>query len=113
MTYEDECREYVAKLESKAKELVGTYIREKDYESVYFVKDYYISETLVDVLLDCYYLPQIGCDYETVPKSEEIYMSEFNEYYKTFPRAKGERIWKTIRDGLDNLFLCSGKEAKE
>lgn len=107
---DEENKEYLDKLEAKAKELVGTYVCEKDYDSVYFVKDYYISETLVDVLLDCYYLPQI--DYETVPKTEEINMSEFKEYYKTYPRVKGEKIWKVMRDRLDDLFL-SGKEAKE
>lgn len=112
MTYEDECREYVAKLEEKAKTLVGTWVRDKpgeDYESVYFVTDYYVSESLSDVILTALYIPRSD---RVCPIIEtDIYMSEFSEYYRTCPASKGKKIWLKMRELMDDLFLGPG--AKE
>lgn len=112
MTYEDECREYVAKLEEKAKTLIGTWVRDKpgeDYESVYFVTDYYVSESLSDVILTALYIPKSD---RVCPIVEtDIYMSEFSEYYRTCPASKGKKIWLEMRKLMDDLFLGSG--AKE
>lgn len=112
MTYEDECREYVAKLEEKAKTLIGTWVREKQddgYESVYFVRGYYVSDSLSDVVLTAFYIPMTD---RVCPIVEtDIYMSEFSEYYRTCPASKGKKIWLKMRELMDDLFLGPG--AKE
>ena len=109
MTYEDECREYVAKLEERAKTLVGTWVREKQddgYESVYFVTDYYVSETLSDVILTAYYIPRTD---RVCPIVEtDIYMSEFSEYYRKYPASEGKKIWLKMRELMDDMFLGPG-----
>ena len=112
MTYEDECREYVAKLEERAKTLIGTWVRDEPddgYESVYFVIGYYVSESLNDVVLTAYYIPKTD---RVCPIVEtDIYMSEFSEFYRTCPASEGKKIWLKMRKLMDDLFLGSG--AKE
>lgn len=112
MTYEDECREYVAKLEEKAKTLIGTWVRDKPgdgYESVYFIRGYFVSESLTDVVLTAFYIPRIDRVCPIVDKV--IYMSEFSEYYRTYPASEGKKIWLKMRKLMDDLFLGPG--AKE
>jgi len=113
MTCEDECREYVAKLEEKAKTLVGTWVRDKpgeDYESVYFVTDYYVSESLNDVILTALYISGTAgiCPIE----ERDIYMSEFTEYYRKYPASKGKKIWLEKRKLMDDLFLGPGAKVR-
>lgn len=101
MTQEEDSK-YLKDLEDKAIPLVGTWICEKGFDSIYFVHDYYVSEAMCDVVLECFYLPQV--DYVTIPKRDEVYMSEFKEYFKSIPPIKGEAIWTQIRSQLDDLF---------
>lgn len=111
MTYEDECREYVAKLEEKAKTLIGTWVRDEPddcYESVYFVTGYFVSESLTDVILNAYYIPRTDRVCPIVEKA--IYMSEFSEYYRTYPASKGKKIWLKMRELMDDLFLGPGEK---
>lgn len=113
MTCEDECREYVAKLEEKAKTLIGTWVCEKSddiYESVCFVTDYYVSEFLNDVILTAYYIPRTG---RVRPIDEkDIYMSEFSEYFRKCPASKGRKIWLEMRKLMDDLFLGPGAKVR-
>lgn len=113
MTCEDEIREYVAKLEEKAKTLLGTWIRDKSddgYEGVYFVIDYYVSESLNDVILTALYIPRS----EGVRPIEErdIYMSEFSEYYRKCPASNGRKVWLETRKLMDDLFLGPGVKVR-
>jgi len=112
MTYEDECREYVEKLEEKAKTLIGTWVCEKydGYESVCFVTGYFVSETLSDVILTAYYIPRTDRVCPIAEKS--IYMSEFSEYYRKYPASKGKKIWLKMRELMDDLFLGPGAKVR-
>lgn len=112
MTYGDECGGYVAKLEERARTLIGTWVRDEsdeDYESVYFVTDYCVLESLGDVVLTVFYIPRTD---RVCPIVEEIiYMSEFSEYYRTCPASEGKEIWLKMRKLMDDMFLGPG--AKE
>lgn len=113
MTYEDECGEYVAKLEKMAKALIGTWVRDKsddDCEGVYFITDYYTWESLCDVILTALYIP--GSDRACPIEEKVIYMSDFSEYYRKCPASKGKKNWLEMRKLMDDLFLGPGAKVR-
>ena len=108
MTLEEENQKYLAELEEKAKALVGTWVADLIDGSYYFVYDYYVSDSMCDVVLNCFYIPYLDCP--CTPKEDEIYMSDFKEYYKKGSKKEGEKRWKNLRGLLDNLLLGKTEE---
>lgn len=96
------------KLISKAQSLIGSWIYDISYAKTYkdeylYVYDIYDDGCKYDVKLCCI---AIDLDNDVVPyvKETEVWMSEFDEYYRKASDTKCIKAWKKIKKHYDKMF---------
>lgn len=92
------------KLVKKAQELIGSWIYDKtDKDEYLFAYDYFDCGCGDDVQLCCI---AINSKITLSPyiKDTEVYMSEFDEYYRKAPEAKCIKAWEKIKKHYDKMF---------
>jgi hypothetical protein len=94
------------KLMEKAKELIGSWIRDKSIDDKYFYAyDYYESDRHDDdVMLFCVSISPGDDISHPLIMEEEIWMSEFKEYYRKVSATKCIKMWEQIKKHYDKLF---------
>lgn len=88
-----------------AQELIGTWIRDKTSDEYLYVCDYYNWERDGDVKLCCIAIYPGDGVFMPYIKDNEVWMSEFKEYYRKVPKDKGIKAWKKIKEYYDKVFM--------
>jgi len=97
MTYE--------KLMKKAQELVGSWIYDKENKHEYlYVYDYYDMFCEDDVKLCCIAINSDDAIFKPYIKETEVWMSEFNEYYRKESCYKCVKAWERLKEHYDKMF---------
>lgn len=93
------------KLMQKAQELIGSWIYDKSNKSEYlYAYDYYNWCRDDDVQLCCVAINSedaLNIPYIT---EKDIWMSEFDEYYRKVSDAKCIKAWEKIKKHYDKMF---------
>lgn len=92
------------KLMNKAQSLIGSWIYDKTYKDEYlYAYDIYDEGCEYDVKLCCI---AIDSENDVVPyvKETEIWMSEFDEYYRKASDTKCIKAWEKIKKYYDKMF---------
>lgn len=98
------------KLMKKALELIGTWVYDKTDKTEYlYAYDYFDYGCEDDVQLCCIAIRSEEIGFQPYIKDTEIWMSEFDEYYRKAPEAKCIKAWEKIKKHYDKMF----KEVKE
>ena len=97
------------KLMLKAQELVGSWIYDKTNKKEYlYAYDYYdwcCDDD--DVKLCCVAINSEDAIIQPYIKETEIWMSEFNEYYRKVSDTKCIKAWEKIKKHYDKMFKGS------
>lgn len=92
------------KLMNKAQSLIGSWIYDKTYKDEYlYAYDIYDEGCEYDVKLCCI---AIDSENDVVPyvKETEVWMSEFDEYYRKASDVKCIKAWEKIKKYYDKIF---------
>ena len=94
----------------KAQELVGSWIYDKTNKDEYlFVYDYYdYYRNGDDVMLGCIAINSKDVISPYI-KDTEVWMSEFDEYYRKVSEAKCIKVWEKIKKYYDKMFAGGWK----
>ena len=89
----------------KAQELIGSWIYDKTDKNEYlYAYDCYVGGCDDDVRVCCIV---INSDDTAIPpyvSDTEIWMPEFDEYYRKLPNGKGIKAWEKIKKHYDKMF---------
>ena len=93
-------------LMEKAKELIGSWIYDKtDKEVLLYAYDCYDPDRNdCDVMLCCIAINPGDELFHPYIKEDEVWMSEFKEYYRKVSDVKCIKAWEKIKKHYDKLF---------
>lgn len=95
------------KLKQKAQELIGSWIYDKtNKDEYYYAFEYYDWCADTDVVLCCIAINSEDAISPHVME-KEIWMSEFDEYYRKVSDAKCIKAWEKIKKHYDKIFKGS------
>lgn len=93
------------KLMKKAQELIGSWIYDKTNETEYlYAYDCYDWSCEEDVKLCCIVIHPGDAVFPPYIKETEVWMSEFDEYYRKVSDAKCIKAWEKIKKHYDKMF---------
>ena len=98
--------EHTARLEEKAKSLIGVWIEDKtdpDFSNADILYPYDYMRFDNDVILMCYSIPIGDLSAGSEIKDVDVYMSEYSEFYRK-SRRSGKKAWLKARAFYDKVF---------
>lgn len=99
------------KLMKKAQELIGSWIYDKtDKKEYLYAYDCYDWCCEDDVKLCCVAINSEDAIIFPYVMEKEIWMSEFDEYYRKISDAKCIKAWEKIKAYYDKMFKGGAKE---
>lgn len=98
------------KLIRKAQGLIGSWVYDKtDKDEYLYVYDYYDWSCEDDVKLCCISINSDDPIFQPYIKETEIWMSEFDEFYRKVSSTKCIKAWEKIKEHYDKMFKGVGK----
>lgn len=93
------------RLTRKAQELIGSWIYDKTDEDEYlYAFDCFSEGCEYDVQLCCIAIHPGDAVFHPYIKETEIWMSEFDEYYRKVSDTKCIKAWEKIKEYYDKMF---------
>ena len=103
--YEEDWPNY-EKYREKAEAMKGVWLKEKDQDyDISYVYDVTFDTNANDWILNLYTIDRIQ---NTITNTDWVSLDEVSEYFRTISKNTGLKIYRQVREYLDNVF--NGKE---